>query len=119
MSPTFFAGMAERHFSHRWWFFAAAAAGAALVFAAATMAPPPVAFVAGVLAGPLIALPWALLCACLWFHPQRGKLQPGNRWVGRLPPLVQAGMRWYAALFLGLFMAAAALLWPALVITTL
>lgn len=78
------------------------------------MGSPGAAFLACTLAGPLIALPWALLCACLWFHPQRGKLQPQNRLFSRLPLVLQTGLRWYAVLFLGGFIVASIIVMPVL-----
>ena len=70
--------------------------------------------VASMLAGPVILAPWALLCACVWFHPERGNLQPGSTLIGKLPNAVQLGVRWYASLFLTLFIVAGAVVWPAL-----
>ena len=114
MSPAFFTSLADRLFARRWWLAAASVLAMVLLFAALSMAPPRLAFLAGTLAGPAIAVPWALLCACIWFHPQRGNLQPHSKLVGRLPPVVQTGIRWYAAIFLGLFLAFGAVVWPVL-----
>lgn len=111
MSPSFFASVASRWFVRRWWFLAAAVVGMAVVFALFALGSPRV---AGTLAGPAIAVPWALLCACIWFHPERGNLQPGSKLVGRLPAAVQSGVRWYAALFLAFFFVFAVIVWPAL-----
>ncbi|MBL8279531.1 MAG: hypothetical protein JNL93_22890 [Pelomonas sp.] len=103
-SPAFFTSVAERLFARRWWLLGASLLAVAVLFAALSAAPPHFAFAATMVAGPAIAVPWALLCACIWFHPQRGYLQPQSRLVGRLPRLLQTGIRWYAAVFLALFM---------------
>ena len=113
MSPSFFANVASRLFERRWWLLAVSALGMAAAFGIFSLGSPRAAVVAGTFAGPLIAVPWALLCACVWFHPQRGNLQPGSKLVGKLPPLLQSGLRWYAALFLGCFLVVSALVWPA------
>lgn len=119
MSPDFFTGVAERVFVRRWWLFGASLLAIAVLFAAASVAPPQLAFLAAMLAGPAIAVPWALLCACAWFHPQRGNLGPQSKWVRRLPPMLQTGVRWYAAVFLSLFMIGGAVVWPVLSIAWL
>lgn len=114
MTPAFFTSVADRLFARRWWLFGAAAMAIAIVVAVLAVAPPHVAFMAGTLAGPAIVVPWALLCACVWFHPQRGNLQPQSKLIGRLPPLLQTGVRWCAAVFLGLFLVCGAIVWPVL-----
>ncbi len=114
MTPALLTSVAERLFARRWWLFGASLLAIATLVAALSVAPPHFAFVAGALAGPAIAVPWALLCACVWFHPQRGNLQPQSKLVGRLPPLLQTGVRWYAAVFLGLFLFVGAVAWPVL-----
>lgn len=114
MSPAFFTSLAERLFARRWGLLAASLLAVGLLFVALSAAPPHLAFLATMLAGPAVAVPWALLCACVWFHPQRGNLQPQSKLVGRLPPLIQTGLRWYAAVFLGVFMICGAAVWPVL-----
>jgi hypothetical protein len=114
MSPRFFTHLATRLFSRRWWFFAVSMLGTALLFAAFSSGSARAAAVAGTLAGPVIFVPWALLCACVWFHPQRGTLQPGSRLIRNLPNAFQIGVRWYASLFLTMFAVVGAIVWPAL-----
>ncbi|MFG6441761.1 hypothetical protein [Roseateles sp. LKC17W] len=114
MSPAFLSSIASRWFVHRWQLLGVSVASMALVFATFRLAPPNLAFVATALTGPVIAGPWALLCACIWFHPERGNLQPRSKIVGKLPPNLQAGIRWYAALVLTLFTVAAVAVWPVL-----
>ncbi|SHH14502.1 hypothetical protein SAMN05428948_3010 [Massilia sp. CF038] len=53
--------------------------------------------------GPTLVVPWAILCLCFWFHPTRGTLQSSNRFIGRLPPIAQSALRWYASIFLIIF----------------
>ncbi|WP_077038436.1 hypothetical protein [Pelomonas sp. KK5] len=119
MLPAFFAAVADRLFARRWWFVAMSVLGMALAFAALSLSSPRVAGVLVALVGPLIFVPWALLCTCIWFHPQRGNLQPSSKVVGRLPLLVQTGLRWYAAVFLSLFLVFGAVVWPAVLVAWL
>ncbi|MES3025769.1 MAG: hypothetical protein V4857_29675 [Pseudomonadota bacterium] len=114
MSPSFFTRQAERFFPRRWAFLAVSVAGMALVFAAVSTGSAKLAAAAGVIAGPFIFVPWALLCMCVWFHPVRGNLQPSSRLIGRLPSAVQFGIRWYASLVLAMFVIVGAVVWPAL-----
>jgi hypothetical protein len=111
MSPAFFTKVATRLFVYRWGFLAASVIGFAALAVALALGAPPVAHVAIALAGPLIFVPWAALCACTWFHPERGNLQPGSKFVGRMPHPVQSAIRWYAAIFLLIF-TVAAVVWP-------
>jgi hypothetical protein len=114
MSPSFFTRVAARLFIRRWWFLAVSLVGMALLFASFTYGSAQVVALAGTLAGPVIFVPWALLCACVWFHPERGNLQPGSKLIGKLPSALQVGVRWYASLFLALFVVVGAVVWPAL-----
>lgn len=66
------------------------------------------------LMGPAVFVPWALLCACTWFHPERGSLNSTSRLIGRLPGVVRAGVRWYAAIFLAILVLVGGIVWPAL-----
>lgn len=114
MSPTLATQVAVRWFPHRWWFMATSLAGAASLFMAMTYGSAGAAAVAASLAGPVVVVPWAVLCACIWFHPERGNMQPGSRFIGRLPDAVQRFVRWYASLFLGAFVLTGLVVWPAL-----
>lgn len=114
MTPNFFTRVAARLFSRRWWFLGVSVVGMALLFASFAYGSAQLAAVAGTLAGPVVFVPWALLCAGVWFHPERGNLQPSSKLIGKLPSAVQAGVRWYAALFLALFVVVGAVVWPAL-----
>ena len=119
MLPAFFTAVADRFFDRRWWLLAASALAIAVAVAALLIATPRGARVAIALMGPFITLPWGLLCACTWFDPQRGKLQPTSKYFGRLPPFIQTGVRWYAALFLSFFLVVGAILWPVFSVTWL
>jgi len=55
------------------------------------------------LSGILVFLPWGLFCACMWFHPAHGRMQPGNGLIGRMPGIIQISVRWYSAIFLLVF----------------
>jgi hypothetical protein len=79
----------------------------------------PFAAVGGAVLVPLVTVPWVLLCACLWFHPKRGNLQPNSRFVGLLPATMQTFIRWYAAVVLGLFVSVSVVAWPLLALAWL
>lgn len=112
MSPTVFTAIAERFFDRRWWFLALSAAGVMLTFAAFLSGSQHAAAVAALCGIPMIAVPWAVLCACIWFHPVKGNLQPGSPFVATLSPLMQTGLRWYAAIFLQCFVVVGAVIAP-------
>src|SRR4051812_6809564 len=97
MSPSVFTKVASHWFVRRWWLAAASAIGIGAVFLVSWLG---FVGVGGALAGPLVGLPWALLCICVWFHPERGNMQPGSKIVGKLPAVLQSALRWYAAIFL-------------------
>ena len=111
MTPSVYSRVAERFFAVRWWFFALAVVGALLITASVSFAGPK-GIAVFALAGPLIGLPWAVLCACIWFHPERGNMQPSSKLVGRLPSALQSGLRWYAAFFLTFFAVMCGIVWP-------
>lgn len=120
MTPALCTSLANRLFPYRWWFFAWSLLFVALFVAAmAFVSSPRVVGVGGSLVGPLVFGPWALLCLCVWFHPQRGNLQPSSKVVGRLPPFVQSAIRWYAAVCLLLFLVVSVVVWPLLSLTWL
>lgn len=113
MTPALCTSIAARLFPYRWWSFACSVfAVCAYVLVLAFTPSVPFAAVGGSVLGPLVTVSWALLCVCVWFHPARGNLQASSRLVGRLPRSVQAAVRWYAALFLSLFVFAGAVAWP-------
>lgn len=112
MTPVRYARFAELAFPFRWWIGALVVGGIALVAFLATRPGGSGVRAAAILAGPLIGLPWAALCAAIWFHPVSGNIQPSSRLVGRLPEPLQTGIRWYAAAFLGLFVLVCGLAWP-------
>jgi len=55
---------------------------------------------------PLLAVLWAVVCCTFWFHPERGTLRADAPALRRMPSLVRAGLRWYAAVFLAIFVVA-------------
>lgn len=115
MTPVFFTTLAGRLHPHRWWFMGLSIASFAALALTLTWGPPDSLHVVGALAGPAIVTPWGLLCACVWFHPEHGNLRPGSRWIGKAPRALQTITRWYAALFLTVFLAVGTLVWPLLV----
>ena len=64
------------------------------------------------LAGPVVGLSWAALCAASWFHPVNGTLSSSARFVGKLPGWLRNTIRWYASLFLAFFILFCAIAWP-------
>ena len=68
--------------------------------------------VAFTLVGPIVGLSWSVLCVASWFHPENGTLSPNARFVGRLPGWAQSVVRWYASLFLLLFVLFCVVVWP-------
>lgn len=64
------------------------------------------------LLGPVIGLAWSLLCVASWFHPESGSLSPSARFVGKLPLWLQVSLRWYASIFLALFLIFCLVIWP-------
>lgn len=112
MTPYIAASVAAHLFRFRWWLLAVPLLSIGAMFALVVNRPSlaPIAFA---LVGPLVVVPWGLLCVCLWFHPERGNLLPTSRLFGKLPSPVQAGLRWYAALFITLFLIGGLLIFPA------
>jgi hypothetical protein len=113
MTPSIATTLATHLFRFRWWLLAVALLSIGAMFALVVIRPSlaPIAFA---LVGPLAVVPWGLLCVCLWFHPERGNMLPTSRLFGKLPGLVQTGLRWYAALFITLFLIVGLLIVPAL-----
>lgn len=118
MSPAHYSRFAEHAFPFRWWFGLTSVIGFALVVLLAMHAGALGVYIAAIIAGPLIGLPWAALCAAIWFHPVHGNIQPTSRIVGRFPKPMQAGMRWYAAVFLSIFVLVCAVGWPLFALAT-
>jgi len=113
MTPSQFSVLAERLYPRRLAFLGASLVGFLALLAVGHFMPQALPVVVP-LAGPLVFLPWVLLCVCTWFHPQRGSLRPKPG--SKAPVFVREGMRWYAAVFVGLFIAVAVVVWPALAI---
>lgn len=117
MTPSRFSRFAERAFPYRWWLGALALLGFALLPMLAIYAGPRGVFIAGMIAGPLVGLPWAALCAAVWFHPEQGTMRSTGRWMKRFPKPMQIGLRWYGAIFLCLFVLVSVIAMPLLVLT--
>lgn len=65
---------------------------------------------------PLLFVPWVGFCACHWFHPEHGNMQPSSAIIGKLPPLLQSAIRWYAAIFIGFSVFVAGIVAPVMAI---
>ena len=100
----YFTSLAERWYHLRWWCGALTLFTFALLWALMLLAPPPPWLIATafVVAGPLVALSWGILCMCVWFHPTHGLLISG-RLFNRLPMLLRQFLRGYFALFLAIW----------------
>jgi hypothetical protein len=117
MLPLMCSDLAARLFSLRWWFFVisiAAFGGLAIIL---TFAPVSMGLITSAVAGPLVVVSWVGLCLCIWFHPERGNLQPKSRIVGKLPHWMQSWIRWYAAILLIIFLLAGLILFPLFALT--
>jgi hypothetical protein len=79
----------------------------------------PVIRVAAVLVGPVVGGSWAVLCLASWFHPECGSFSSQGWLVGKLPAVVQTAVRWYASLFLSLFLVFCLLVWPVFALSAL
>ncbi|ATQ76522.1 hypothetical protein CR152_19890 [Massilia violaceinigra] len=117
MLPSMFSNIATRLFRRRWWFVLVSIVGLCMLIVSMIYAPGNARLLAGIIVGPLIFLPWALLCTCMWFHPAQGNLQPGSRYIGKLPPMLQSALRWYASLFLIVFVLAGLVICPLILMT--
>lgn len=113
MTPSYLTTLAERLHSRRFTFALVSLSGFLVLLVVGHFLPQALPVVVP-LAGPMVLLPWVAFCACSWFHPERGSLRPkpGNR----AAVLVRESVRWYAALFVGLSVAVAVVVWPALAI---
>lgn len=118
MSPSMASTLASRLFGYRWYFLAASLLSLALM-AIVLALQPSIAPLLIPLFGPLVIVPWGLLCACTWFHPERGNMRSSSAGFSKLPHSLRVAVRWYASVFLTLFMVAGLLVWPALVIAWL
>jgi hypothetical protein len=110
-----YAHWAGRLYPRRWQF----AVATLLVFLALLLLMstrmPSAVYIGVLLAGPLIAISWGLVCLCVWFEPTRGKLQTG--WlITHLPKPVRSILRWYFAIFLLLWFVLGVGAWPLLAI---
>lgn len=112
MLPSMCSNIAAKLFSRRLWFLLISVAGFGGLAMILAYAPTSVHWLAGALAGPLIFVPWGLLCLCIWFHPELGNLQPGSRFIGRLPRWLQSAVRWYASFFLIILLVVGLIVWP-------
>lgn len=116
MSPFLFAKVANHWYSRRWWLAWASALGILLVLATIVLG---ATRIGGALAGPFIGVPWAFLCASIWFHPERGSMRPESKFFGKLPVALQTGLRWYAAFVLSFFLLVVAVVMPAIALSWL
>ncbi len=97
-----YARFAERNYSHRKWFALFALAVVVLSFLLAVLRVPGSLQIDGGVAFPAMTISWCLYLVCVWFHPQQGAFMrpaPTGRFRGAWFTL----RRWYAAVFLVLF----------------
>ena len=118
MTPVIFRSFADRFHKFRWHFLFASLlcfGAVAILIATTSEIAQPVSWLVGFsfsLLVPLGLVSWGLLCACTWFHPIKGKLETSVGILGRIPAWLQSAIRWYAAIFLNMFLFVALILWP-------
>lgn len=112
MKPTLLTNLAIRFYPFRWALLAAALTGIAAVWLAIFMFVMPGKLPLHTLAGvsmPPVFITWAALCCAFWFHPMHGLLRSDAKLIEKLPAPVVSGVRWYAAIFLCVFVAVSVL----------
>ena len=119
MTPALATSFAERVYPVRWVALAISVTAFALVAVAASVGSANAVRIAGALAGPLIGLPWVILCAGIWFHPEHGTMALSARFMKKLPTALQLLFRWYAAICLTLFALFCIIVWPAFAYSSL
>lgn len=108
--------LADRLFPFRWWFLVATVCSLLLIVVLVSLHRGPAAIA---LAGPMVGLPWTALCAATWFHPTRGNIQPSGKRFSRFPKFAQTIIRWYAAIFLAIFVVFCGVIWPLFALSAL
>ena len=114
MTPSLFAKYADQLFPFRWWLGAISLGGFAAYGVFLFLASPSYIRFGVAIVVPIVILSWGLLCMCVWFHPQRGNLLATSKYVRWLPGPFQSFMRWYAAIFLDIFIVVGVIVWPLL-----
>ena len=104
MSPRFWEVKATQLYPYRWWLGSISVLALIAIGASGFAGDRTVLMAAVVVALPIMVVAWGLLCASSWFEPSRGTLSP-NSWLGRHAPPLNALARWWAAVFLPLFIA--------------
>ena len=108
MSPAFWESKATQLYPRRWW-LGSASVLAFLVVGACGFLGNRVLMVGSVAIGiPVMVVAWSLLCAGYWFEPSKGTLR-SNSWLGRRIPFLNTLARWWAAIFLPIFLASGVL----------
>ena len=105
MSPTFWEAKATKLYPYRWWLGGISALAFITMGASGFAGSRTVLMAAVFVALPVMVVAWGLLCACTWFEPSKGTLS-ANGWLGRNMPPLNSLARWWAAVFLPLFIAA-------------
>jgi hypothetical protein len=118
MTPAIFRSFADRFGRFRWRFLAASLlcfgliailiAAQAHFYQSSTWL---IAFAFGVLV-PFGLIFWGLLLICVWFHPVKGKFEANHGIWSRMPNWLRSTIRWYAAIFLTIWLFVACVLWP-------
>ena len=108
MSPAFWESKATRLYPHRWWLGGASMLVFIAIAVSGLLGERAYVMAVVVVGLPLMAIAWGLFCAAYWFEPTKGALR-ANSWLGRHAPPLNTLSRWWAALFLPLFLAAGVL----------
>jgi hypothetical protein len=104
MSPKFWESKATQLYPYRWW-LGGTSVLALLAIGTSGFLGYRGLLIASVVALPVMVIAWGLFCASAWFEPTRGTLS-SNSWLGRHMPPLNTLARWWAAVFLPLFIAA-------------
>ena len=119
MSPSICTKLATKLYEFRWRLLIASFLWLAVLLASFFLNFPKATLIASTLAGPLLISTWGLFCVCHWFHPIHGNLRSTSKLLSKLPRQVQTIIRWYASLFIGLFIFSGLLIWPAIQVFSL
>jgi hypothetical protein len=103
MTPKFWSAIAVQWYGRRWLLMATALGYFVLLALLPLNGRGATSKVLFALSGPLVFLPWGLLCACIWFHPKYGRMQAGGGSIDRLPQFIRSSISWYSAIFLCAF----------------
>lgn len=104
MSPRFWETKATQLYPYRGWLTGISVFALIAIAASGVAGDRTVLAAAVAVALPAMVIAWGLICASSWFEPSRGALSRYS-WLGRHARPLNDLARWWAALFLVLFIA--------------